>query len=53
MTRWSPHGRELTGQKQIAQANQRYTDEIEPLYSQIGVPTLIVWERQTTGYPSI
>jgi hypothetical protein len=36
----------LTGQtafyRQIAQANQRYTDEIEPLYSQIGVPTLIV-----------
>ena len=29
--------------RQIAQADQRYTDEIEPLYSQIGVPTLIVW----------
>jgi len=29
--------------RQIAQADQRYTDEIEPLYPQIGVPTLIVW----------
>ena len=29
--------------RQIAQADRGYTDEIEPLYPQINVPTLIVW----------
>jgi pimeloyl-ACP methyl ester carboxylesterase len=29
--------------RQIAQSDERFTDEIEPLYSEIAVPTLIVW----------
>ena len=29
--------------RQIAQADQRHTDEIEPRYSEIGVPTHIFW----------
>lgn len=29
--------------RQIAQGDQRYTDEIEPLYPRIEVPTLILW----------
>lgn len=29
--------------RQIAQGDQRYTDEIEPLYPDVKVPTLIVW----------
>lgn len=37
--------------RQIAQADQRYTDEIEPLYPGIGVPTLIVWGTEDTWIP--
>lgn len=37
--------------RQIAQADQRYTDEIEPLYPQIGVPTLIVWGTSDEWIP--
>jgi pimeloyl-ACP methyl ester carboxylesterase len=29
--------------RQIAQADQRFTDEVEPLYGDIVVPTLILW----------
>ena len=32
--------------RQIAQADQRYTDEVEPLYGQITVPLLILWGEE-------
>jgi pimeloyl-ACP methyl ester carboxylesterase len=31
--------------RQIAQADEAYTDQIEPLYSTIDVPVLVVWGR--------
>lgn len=37
--------------RQIAQADQRYTDEIEPLYPGITVPTQIVWGVEDTWIP--
>ncbi|HEX3311855.1 MAG TPA: alpha/beta hydrolase, partial [Streptosporangiaceae bacterium] len=37
---------------QIAQASQRYTDEIEPLYPAIKVPVLIAWAPRTPGSQS-
>jgi pimeloyl-ACP methyl ester carboxylesterase len=37
--------------RQIAQADQAYTDEIEPLYPRLEVPTLVVWGRQDTWIP--
>lgn len=36
---------------QIAQADQRYTDEIEPLYENIDVPTLIIWGKEDEWIP--
>jgi pimeloyl-ACP methyl ester carboxylesterase len=37
--------------RQIAQADQRYTDEVEPLYPDITIPTLIVWGTEDTWIP--
>jgi pimeloyl-ACP methyl ester carboxylesterase len=37
--------------RQIAQADQRYTDEIEPLYPTMQVPVLIVWGIEDTWIP--
>lgn len=37
--------------RQIAQANQKYTDEIEPLYSAINKPVLIIWGEEDTWIP--
>lgn len=37
--------------RQIAQADQRYTDEVEPLYPEIRIPTLVVWGQQDTWIP--
>ena len=34
--------------RQIAQASQRYTDEIEPLYPAIELPVLIAWGTEDT-----
>jgi pimeloyl-ACP methyl ester carboxylesterase len=32
--------------RQIAQADERHTDEIEPLYGRIAAPTLVVWGEE-------
>jgi pimeloyl-ACP methyl ester carboxylesterase len=44
-----------TGQRafyrQIASADQAYTDEIEPLYPDIEVPVLVVWGTEDTWIP--
>lgn len=37
--------------RQIAQADQRYTDEVEPRYSEVDVPVMVVWGQQDTWIP--
>ncbi|WP_245916892.1 alpha/beta fold hydrolase [Nocardioides gansuensis] len=37
--------------RQIAQADQRYTDEVEPLYAEIQSPVLVVWGQQDEWIP--
>lgn len=37
--------------RQIAQADQRFTDEIEPLYGRVDVPVKIVWGTEDTWIP--
>lgn len=37
--------------RQIAQADQVYTDEIEPLYPRLELPVLVVWGRHDTWIP--
>jgi pimeloyl-ACP methyl ester carboxylesterase len=37
--------------RQIAQADTRYTDEIEPLYGSVRSPVLILWGREDTWIP--
>jgi pimeloyl-ACP methyl ester carboxylesterase len=37
--------------RQIAQNDQRYTDEVEPLYGQIGRPVLILWGEEDRWLP--
>jgi len=37
--------------RQIAQNDQRYTDEVEPLYGRIGRPVLILWGEEDRWIP--
>ena len=37
--------------RQIAQNDQRYTDEVEPLYGRIGLPVLILWGEEDRWLP--
>ncbi|MGW4873491.1 alpha/beta fold hydrolase [Streptomyces chartreusis] len=37
--------------RQIAQADQRYTDEIQGRYGRIGIPTLVCWGEDDTWIP--
>jgi pimeloyl-ACP methyl ester carboxylesterase len=37
--------------RQIAQADQRYTDEVEPRYPEIDIPVLVVWGQEDTWIP--
>ncbi|AZQ33250.1 alpha/beta hydrolase [Streptomyces cyaneochromogenes] len=37
--------------RQIAQADQRYTDEIQGRYGEIGMPTLVCWGEDDTWIP--
>ena len=37
--------------RQIAQADQAYTDEIEPRYSELDLPVMIVWGQDDTWIP--
>ena len=37
--------------RQIAQANSAYTDDVQPLYTQITIPTLILWGSEDTWIP--
>jgi pimeloyl-ACP methyl ester carboxylesterase len=38
--------------RQIAQGDQRHTDEIEPLYAQITAPTLVIWGEADRWIPA-
>jgi pimeloyl-ACP methyl ester carboxylesterase len=37
--------------RQMAQADERYTDEVEPLYPAIDLPVLVVWGTEDTWIP--
>ena len=37
--------------RQIAQADCRYTDEVQPLYARMDRPVLILWGREDTWIP--
>lgn len=37
--------------RQIAQADQRYTDEIEPRYGELDLPVMVCWGRDDTWIP--
>ena len=37
--------------RQIAQADQRHTDEIEPRYGEIDAPVLVCWGEEDTWLP--
>jgi pimeloyl-ACP methyl ester carboxylesterase len=37
--------------RQIAAADQRYTDDVEPHYPEIDLPVLVVWGQQDTWIP--
>jgi pimeloyl-ACP methyl ester carboxylesterase len=38
--------------RQMAQADERHTEEIEPLYGRIAVPTLVVWGEHDPWIPA-
>lgn len=48
---WTGEAGQAAFYRQIAQADQRYTDEIQPLYSSITAPTLILWGREDNWIP--
>ncbi|HEX6652956.1 MAG TPA: alpha/beta hydrolase [Thermoleophilaceae bacterium] len=37
--------------RQIAEADQRYTDDVEPLYPSIDIPVLVVWGTEDAWIP--
>jgi pimeloyl-ACP methyl ester carboxylesterase len=37
--------------RQIAEADEAYTDEIEPRYAEVDIPTLVVWGREDRWIP--
>jgi pimeloyl-ACP methyl ester carboxylesterase len=37
--------------RQIAQADQSYTDEVQPLYGSLELPVLVVWGVEDTWIP--
>lgn len=46
----SDHGR-LAFYRQFAQADERYTAEIEPMYGKLRCPTMIIWGEQDPWIP--
>jgi pimeloyl-ACP methyl ester carboxylesterase len=38
--------------RQIAQADERHTEEIEPLYGRIAAPTLVIWGEDDRWIPA-
>jgi pimeloyl-ACP methyl ester carboxylesterase len=48
---WIETGGKAAFYQQIAQANSGFTDEVQPLYSKIAKPVLILWGREDTWIP--
>ena len=48
---WTGASGQAAFYRQIAQADERYTDEIEPRYGEIRVPTLVVWGGEDAWLP--
>ena len=48
---WTGRDGKAAFYRQIAQANSSYTDEVQPLYSHITRPVLILWGREDTWIP--
>ena len=46
---WLSESGQAAFYRQIAQMDQRYTDEIESRYSEIRCPVMILWGRRTAG----
>ncbi len=48
---WTGDAGQAAFYRQIAQADERYTDEIQSCYPQIDLPTLILWGREDRWIP--
>ena len=48
---WTGPAGQAAFYRQIAQADSRFTDEVEPLYPSIDRPVLILWGREDTWIP--
>ena len=48
---WSGPEGKAAFYRQIAQADQRFTDEVQPMYPRISAPVLILWGREDTWIP--
>ena len=48
---WLGHAGQAVFYRQIAQADQRYTDEIQPLYATLDLPLQVVWGTKDTWIP--
>lgn len=48
---WTTDAGQQAFYRQIAQADERFTDEIEPQYGSIDEPTHIIWGREDTWIP--
>lgn len=51
VTPWSEMGGQTAFYHQIAQADERFTDEVEPLYASIEEPTHVVWGTEDRWIP--
>src|SRR4051812_17137053 len=48
---WLGEGGQAAFSRQMAEADQRYPDEVEPLYPTIDLPVLIVWGTEDSWIP--
>ncbi|MFJ1593297.1 alpha/beta fold hydrolase [Kitasatospora albolonga] len=48
---WSDEEGQAAFYRQIAQADQRYTDEVQGLYPRIGLPVAVCWGAEDTWIP--
>lgn len=48
---WTDRPGQLAFYRQIAEADQAYTDDIEPSYPSLDLPVLVVWGREDTWIP--